>query len=177
MADITFNTPAGLTIDRDLLVAYLNTGTSSTPVWSPLGKRVNDSSESIDFGFETETDILGNNYTTGKKPTISQTFEPMHLISGNPVSEKIWNLAIKEQNYAALAAQDILIVHSYAGTSGTPFAERYPESSLAVTGLGGQGGGTIEMPIDINYGGERQTGTITKDSTTGAITFVPDSNN
>ena len=34
MADMTFNTTSGQTIDRELLIAYLNTGESATPVWS-----------------------------------------------------------------------------------------------------------------------------------------------
>ena len=36
----TFNTTAGQTIARKLLMAFLNTGTSSAPVWSIVGKRV-----------------------------------------------------------------------------------------------------------------------------------------
>ena len=40
MADMTFNTPAGQVVDRKLLILYLNTGTNSAPVWSPIGKRV-----------------------------------------------------------------------------------------------------------------------------------------
>lgn len=36
MADITFNTPEGQTIARELLIAYLNTGSSSSPTWSPM---------------------------------------------------------------------------------------------------------------------------------------------
>ena len=75
MADMTFNTTAGQTIDRDLLVAYLNTGTSSSPVWSALGKRVSDSSIEYDWSKETNQDILGNTYTSLKKPTITQTFD------------------------------------------------------------------------------------------------------
>ena len=47
MPDMEFNTTAGQTVDRELLVAYLNTGDSSTPVWSPLGTRVTDSSYGI----------------------------------------------------------------------------------------------------------------------------------
>ena len=49
MADMTFNTTAGQTIDRELLIAYLNTGEASTPVWSPFGKRVTDSSMEYDW--------------------------------------------------------------------------------------------------------------------------------
>lgn len=36
MAEVTFNTTAGQTIDRELLIAYLNTGESSTPAWAPV---------------------------------------------------------------------------------------------------------------------------------------------
>lgn len=31
MADMTFNTTAGQTVDRELLIAYLNTGEAGTP--------------------------------------------------------------------------------------------------------------------------------------------------
>ena len=35
MSDLTFNTAAGVVVERKLLVLYLNTGTSSSPTWSP----------------------------------------------------------------------------------------------------------------------------------------------
>ena len=44
MAEITFNTTPGETVARELLIAYLNTGTADAPVWSPVGRRVEDSS-------------------------------------------------------------------------------------------------------------------------------------
>ena len=44
----TFNTTAGQTIARKLLMAFLNTGTSSAPVWTNVGKRVEDSSHEYD---------------------------------------------------------------------------------------------------------------------------------
>ena len=36
MADLEFNTASGQTVDRELLIAYLNTGTTSAPVWSTM---------------------------------------------------------------------------------------------------------------------------------------------
>ena len=72
MADITFNTNAGETVAREMLIAYLNTGEEASPEWSPIGKRVEDSSEEMDWGEETKQDILGQTYTTLKKPTITQ---------------------------------------------------------------------------------------------------------
>lgn len=173
MADLTFNTTAGNTIARELLIAYLNTGTSQSPTWSPIGKRVEDSSMEMDWGEETKQDILGASYTNLKKPTITQTFEPGELDGGDAAQVKIWNLAIKDQDYAALANQDCLIVHFYAGTASTPFAERYAACTIRPSGLGGEGGGYVGMPVDITYGGNRTVGTASKDGTTGAISFTP----
>lgn len=173
MADLTFNTPSGQTIARELVIAYLNTGTSSTPVWSPIGKRVEDSSTELDWDTNTIRDILGATYTTMKKPVITQSFEPGDLDGGDVAQVKLWNIGVKDHDAQALAAQDMLIVHFYAGETATPFAERYNACAIEITGLGGEGGGNIGMPINVTYGGTRTTGTASRDATTGAITFTP----
>ena len=173
MADLNFNTPSGQTIARESMILYLNTGTSATPEWHAIGKRTDDSSMELDWSDESSKDILGNTFSTMKKPIVTQSFDPWPLDSGDAAAVKIWNLAVKDQDAQALCAQDLLLVHFYAGTSGTPFAERYPASMIKPTGLGGEGGGNLGMPIDVTFGGERVTGTAAKDSTTGAITFTP----
>ena len=174
MADLTFNTVPGETVDRAFLVLYLNTGEEGTPAWSPIGKRVEDSSEEYDWGEESKTDIFGHIYTTMKKPTITQTFDPCELDASDVAQVKIWNLAVKEQNAQALTNMDMLVVHLDAGTAKTAvFAERYSACSIKPSGLGGEGGGNIGMPIDVTFGGTRTTGTAAvKDST---VTFSPDS--
>ena len=173
MPDITFNTAAGRTIARELLIAYLNTGTAAAPVWSPIGRRVEESSTELDWESETLRDILGATYGTLKKPKITQTFEPCDLDGGDAGLLKLWNLAVKEQDAQALAAQDMLIVHFYAGESASPFAERYASCMIEVTGLGGEGGGNIGMPLTVTYGGTRTIGTASRDSG-GVITFTAD---
>ena len=173
MADMTFNTPAGQVVDRKLLILYLNTGTNSAPVWSPIGKRVEDSSIEFDWQTETKVDIFGDTYTTGKKATKTQTFDPCELDGADEAQQKIWNLAIKENNVNALLNQDMLIVHLYAGTANTAvFAERYSACSVLPTGLGGEGGGSIGMPIEVTYGGTRTTGTASISGAT--VTFKAD---
>ncbi len=174
MADISFNTPAGRTIKRELLVAYLNTSATSTPVWSPLGKRVTDSEQSFDWSEDSSQDILGNNWSTMKKPTITQDFDPYDLDGGDVAALRIWNLAIKDQDYTALSAQDMLIVHLYAGTADSAmFAERYEACSIRPSSLGGEGGGNLGMPLSVTYGGKRTTGTAAV-TTAGVVTFTPD---
>ena len=173
MPDMEFNTTAGQTVDRELLIAYLNTGEESTPEWSPLGTRVTDSSMEYDWQEDSPKDILGTTRTSMKKPIITQSFDPSELDAGDAAITKIWNLAIKEQNAAALANQDMLIVHLYAGTAKTAaFAERYSSCMVKPSSLGGEGGGSVGMPYDVTMGGTRTTGTA---SVSGAkVTFTPD---
>lgn len=172
-----FHTTAGQTVDRGLLVLYLNTGTAQSPVWSAIGKRVEDSSAEYDWQSETKKDILGDTYGKLKKPIITQTFEPCELDAGDAAQVLIWEKAIKEQNAAALSAMDVILGHWYYGDTSVPaegFGERYPTSMIEVTGLGGEGGGATGMPITVTYGGTRSIGKLTKDSTTGAVTFTVD---
>jgi hypothetical protein len=169
MADLEFNTKAGQTVDRALLMLFLNTATSEAPVWSIIGKRVEDSSAEYDWGKETKQDVLGQTYTTLKKPTITQSFDPCELDSADVAQKMIWNLAVKDQDAQALANLDMLIVHKYVGEDGASFAERYDACAIEATGLGGEGGGNIGMPIDVTFGGNRTTGTAAVAN--GVVTF------
>lgn len=171
--ELNFNTKEGQTIDRGLLILYLNIGTSEAPDWAPVGKRVEDSSAEYDWGKESKTDIFGDTYTTLKKPTITQSFDPCELDSGDKAQLKIWNMAIKNQDTQALANLDMLMVHLYAVAEDKPFAERYESCCVTPTGLGGAGGGSIGMPIEVTFGGERTTGTAAVDAS-GVVTFTAD---
>lgn len=170
MADVTFSTTEGQTIERELLIAYLNTGTTSSPVWSAIGKRVEDSTEEMDWSQESKQDILGNTFTTMKKPVISQTFDPIPLDAGDAAAVKMWNLSVKDHDAQALANQDMLIAHFYATSGSANFAERYDSCAIAVTSIGGDGGGTLNIATEITYGGNRTVGTVAKSGST--VTFT-----
>lgn len=168
----SFKTPAGQTIDRALLVLYMNVGTESAPEWAPIGKRVEDSSMEMDWATNTKQDILGGAYTTGKKAVRTQTFDPCELDAGDAAQQKIWQLAIVEDNVNALLNQDLLLVHLYSvNEENAAFAERFPSSAVLPSGLGGEGGGAIGMPIDVTFGGVRAVGTATVSGST--VTFTP----
>ena len=171
MSELTFNTAAGAVVERKLLILYLNTGDSESPAWSPVGKRVEDSSQEYDWGEETKTDIFGETYTTLKAPTITQTFDPCELDAGDAAQVKIWNQAIKDHDIAAMSNNDMLIVHCYAGTADTAmFAERYGSCAVKPSGLGGSS--SVGMPIDVTFGGTRTTGTAAISA--GTVTFTED---
>lgn len=167
-----FNTPAGQTIARELMIAYLNTDTESAPVWSPFGKRTSDSSIDYDWGEDTSKDILGNTWTTMKKPTMTQSFDPWDLDGGDAAQQKIYQLAVIEQNAQALTSMDVMIAHFYSGSKEAAFAERYSSCMVKPSSLGGEGGGNLGMPVDVTYGGERTVGTVSRGAD-GAVTFSP----
>lgn len=171
MPDLTFATPEGQTIDRELLIAYLNTGDSETPVWSAIGKRVEDSTAEMEWNQESNQDILGNTFTTMKKPIITQSFDPIPLDAGDVAVVKMWNLAIKDHDAQALANQDMMIGHFYATSGEAKFAERYSSCAIAVTSIGGDGGGTLNIASEITYGGTRTVGTV-KTGSSGKIEFT-----
>ena len=169
MANLTFNTAAGAVVARKMLVLYLNTGTTDAPVWSAVGKRVEDSSMEYDWGEESKTDIFGETYTTYKAPVITQTFDPCELDSGDVAQVKIWNQSIKDQDTGAMSNNDMLVVHTYAGDAQTGvFAERYAACAVKPSGLGGSA--NVGMPIDVTFGGTRTKGTAKVAG--GVVTFA-----
>lgn len=172
MAEATFNTKAGQTINREMLITCLNVGTYESPKWAPVGRRVEDSTINKDYSIESIMDIFGDTYTTGKKATNTQTFDPWPLDSGDEAHTKIALLSIVDDDISALTSQDMLIVHTYLDYKDGVFAERYPNSSVVPTGNGGEGGGVLSMPIEVTYGGIRAKGSATVSG--GTITFTED---
>lgn len=170
MAQTNFNTPAGSKVERKLLILYLNIGTAGSPIWRAVGKRVEDSSMEYDWGEEAKTDIYGETYATTRRPIISQTFEPCELDGGDAAQLRIWNRAIRAQDVAAIANNDLMVVHAYAGDPDTGvFAERYMSSMAKPAGLGGSS--HIGMQLDVTFGGKRVTGTAAISS--DGVVFTP----
>lgn len=173
MAEITFNTKANQEIARDLVVLMVNTATHDSPEWHPVGYGVEDSAAEYDWQRESKKDILGNTFTTMKKPIITQSFDAWSLRSGDAAQKYFWDLAVKDQDAQGMANVDCLVIHKYAGAENTAmFAERYTGTAIEMSGFGGEGGGNIVMPITAVYGGERTTGTAEIQS--GTVTFTPD---
>ena len=107
-----------------------------------------------------------------KKPTMTQGFDPWDLDGGDAAQQKIYQLAVVEQNAQALTNMDVMIAHFYSGSKEAAFAERYASCMVKPSSLGGEGGGNLGMPVDVTYGGDRTVGTVSKGAD-GAITFSP----
>ena len=72
------------------------------------------------------------------------------------------------QNFRAVLYRYLM----YSATSGEAmFAERYDACAIAIPGIGGEGGGTLNITSEITYGGTRTVGTVKKGSS-GAIEFT-----
>lgn len=165
---------AGEAASRDLMVTYINTGTSAAPVWSAMGRTVEDSSIDYDYSQESKTDILGETHVTAKTPATTQTFSGNNLLAGDAVLNHILDMTIVRRSIAEALNQDLLIAHLYlTDSAGNPFAERWKSSSVLLTTNGGAGGDMLASDIEVTYGGERETGTISKGAG-GAIEFTAD---
>lgn len=172
MADYMFNNPEGQAMARDMMLLFLNTGTKETPAWSPVGYRVEDSAMEMDWQKQSSQDIMGQTYSTMKKPVKTQSFTPWILANGDAAQKHLWKLAILDEDAEALCNQDVLVVHKYAGTKDTAvLAIRNESSSIEVTSFGGAGGGSLEMPITVTFGGTRTVGTAAVEGKT--VTFSP----
>ena len=172
MPNATFNTPDGQSIAREMLVCFLNTGSYASPTWNPIGTSVDNSDMNLDWSVESSQDILGNVNVSMKTPVVTQSFDGVELREGDPAYEYIWTNGVQNHDAQTMSACDVMIAHLYAGTSATPFAERYPKSAIAPTSIGGEGGGVINMPFDLTCGGEREVGTCAQDAQTGAYSFT-----
>ena len=154
---------------REQIVTYLNTTASEQPVWSPMGRTVEDSSIDADYSEDSKTDIFGTVWNSAKKPKREQEFSDSNLLAGDAVMNRVLDLCIVQQNMAELQNQDCLVVYLFLqDSSGKAFAERYPNSTVLMTSIGGPGGEKAVTGIKVSYGGERVTGTFDKTTKTFA---------
>lgn len=175
MAEIKFaNEETYQTIELEKLMVYINVSSSAAaPDWAPLGIGVESSSQSYDWQRESKKDIWGNTYNSMKKPIVTRDLQPWPVSGNDKAQRHIWKLGVVDQDNIKLAAQDILVIHSYATVGDAAskfFAERYDASSVEVTELGGDGGSILTDGCSITYGGTRTVGAATL--TGGAVSFT-----
>lgn len=164
-----FNLAAGTKAERKLLITCVNVGTSEAPEWETLGVGIEESSIEFNFEEEIKTDILGRTSATINKPQRRQSFDPYTIMDGSKLQVKLYNI-IRHERWSELANMDMLLVHTYVGTTGAFEAERFTGSAVNPQSLGGSG--TLDMPVDVIFGGERVLGTAA--IADGIVTFTPE---
>lgn len=163
MAESKFklNGTPGKPIDRKQYLVYGNSGMYESPNWSVIGKRVEESSAEENWSENSLTDILGDTYSDMKTPITSQSFDPCPIDAGDEYQAKLVQHYVIDRDAQALVSQDLIRVHLYlTDGNGHAFAERFPASMVKPTGLGGEGGGNLTMPVDITFGGTRERGYV-----------------
>ena len=168
MAEATaFNLAAGTKAERKLLITCVNVGTTASPEWEILGVGIEDSSIDFNFEEETKTDIRGMTSTTISKPQRKQTFDPYTIMEGSKLQVKLYNI-IRHERWSELSNMDMLLVHTYVGAAGSYEAERFSGSAINPQSLGGSA--TLDMPIEVTFGGTHTLGTAA--IAAGVVTFT-----
>lgn len=163
----TFNLAAGAKADRKLLLTCVNVGTALAPEWEILGAGIEESAVEFNFEEEVKTDILGRTSSTINKPQRKQSFDPYTIMDGSKLQVKLYNI-IRNERWSELTSMDMLLIHTYVGSAGAFDAERFTGSAINPQSLGGSG--TLDMPIEVTFGGERTLGTAAVSG--GTVTFT-----
>lgn len=171
MADATaFNLATGIVAVRKMMTTWVNTGTTAAKVWECVGAGVEDSSIEINPDVVTTTDILGVTKTKINKFEKKQSLDPMTLVGGSPLQFKLFEMYKKEQ-FAEMANWEVMIVYGFVGAAGTYEAEFYSASSIIPQSIGGSA--YVDMPIEIQLGGNHTYGTSTTYLPTSTPVYTP----
>ena len=171
MADATtFNVADGIEVVRKMFTTWVNTGTSEAKAWECVGVGVEDSSLEMNVDKTKTTDILGVTRTKINKFERMQTLEPMTIRGGSDLQLKLYN-QLRHDSLAEMSAYEVMFVYGFVGASATYEAETYGACTISVTSLGGSG--YVDMPIEIDVGGNKVLGTSSAYLPTGTPIFTP----
>lgn len=160
---------------RSKLVHLLNTGTIESPVWSFINEGVTELTEN--FNADTNTlqyvgEEQSTTYTRKYAPNISLSAV---VVSGDPVNEWIQTQINTLPVGSAANTQYIRfnILDKVTGQDNS-YKAYMRGATIAVDSIGGSAGEEIGMSLTLNGTGSQVEGTVTmtKDSTSGAVTYT-----
>lgn len=155
--------PTGIEkIKRSQFLTYLNTGTSTTPIWSILGVGITD--YGIDFNPQVDTEkwIIEDNARNDHSSNQKQSSVTQKCYKGDPVFEFV-NAGRDQLNYKA----QVLDIDRWNGT-GSSYPAKMSDVIITVTSYMGE---DAEIEYDIYYDGDATEGTVTFTGSTP--TFTP----
>ena len=137
----------------------VSTWNAANAIWEIQGYKTEDASIGLNPQKTKVTDILGDTYTDIEKFEAAISFEPNTLRMGAKLSElmvKYWRNGQLEK-FSQFPA---LIGYGFIGVEGAFDADVYPQSTVTPNDLGGSS--RVNMPFELDFGGERKPGTIDK---------------
>lgn len=167
-----FNVGSGVKAKRKLLMTFVDVNSlesSGTHDWEIVGRGVEESAIELNPDTETITDILDITTTEVNKWEAVQSFDPNTVRGGSKLNfllHQIWQKKQKEK----LSQFNVLLVYAYIDgeTSGTYEAEMQKGCTINITSIGGSS--SVDMPIEITFSNDIETGTATIES--GTVTFT-----
>lgn len=146
-------------VKRSKVAIFLNTGTSTTPVYSLIGEGVTE--QTINYNPQTseETYINQDSGTTSiesYKPTIPT---PMTALSGDAVFDFVDNIRVSRAVLSDAEA-DLVIVYLYKSATAGKYPAEKNACSIQIDDFGGPGGESAKINFTLNLIGDAVQGTF-----------------
>ena len=155
--------PSGIEkIKRSQFLTYLNTGTSTTPVWSVLGVGITEYGIDYNPQVDTEKWIIEDNARNDHSSNQKQGSVTQKCYKGDAVFEFI-NAGRDQLNYRA----QVLDIDRWNGT-GTTYPAKKSDIIITINSYMGE---DAEIEYTIYYDGDATEGTVT--FTNNEPTFTP----
>ena len=155
--------PSGIEkIKRSQFLTYLNTGTSTTPVWSVLGVGITDYGIDYNPQVDSEKWIIEDNARNDHSSNQKQSSVTQKCYKGDAVFEFV-NAGRDQLNYKS----QVLDIDRWNG-EGTSYPAKMNDVIITVTSYMGE---DAEIEYDLYYDGDAVEGTVTFSGSTP--TFTP----
>lgn len=166
MADIAFIAGKG-DIKREEFKIFANVGTSETPEWEIIGKKIEEMSLEMNPNIETMTDVTGDVQTTLDKYEKRTSVSPYFARKDSKLSAWLYNV-VRDERTLSEVEKEFLCVNIFAGAD-KKFDAWKQQAIVAVQSYGGSTKG-VQIPFNIHWVGKKTFGTV--DIAEGVPTFT-----
>lgn len=148
-------------IKREEFKLFADVGTTSTPEWELLGKKVEDMSLAMNPNVTTVTDVTGDTTTALDKYEVQTDVSPMRAKKDSKFFSILYDI-VKEEKTLSDVERTFLCVNIFDATEGedsTAYAAWTQKAVVAVQNYGGNTEG-LDIPFNLHWFGEKTYGTF-----------------
>jgi len=143
---------------REQLILFMNTGTSSAPVWSVIGRDIEDLSRTMNYDVQSKNNILGEASVDVTKGPQTTTVDPVKMDNDDPVAERLYDIYAKNLDGSDVE-NDFVEVSAFKQAGAGEYEAFRQNGAISLTSFGGDTTG-VNAPFEINWKGERVAGTF-----------------